>query len=92
MGIISMKKARVLNFGKEICALNQKVPSNSLNKFEARFEKWEEFLEISFLSDKLKEKYFSLLLSRWGSTILEKNLPELNNPGIAFLINTIQQI
>lgn len=51
-------------FGKEVCGLNEKVKSKTLEKFHSVFERWDKMIDISFLSEQKKEKYFSLLTAR----------------------------
>lgn len=58
------KKDLIKYFGNDVCGLNEKVIQKSLEKFTSILEKWERLIEISFLSEEKKEKYFSLLTAR----------------------------
>ena len=48
-------------YGKERLQLNEKIIATILNQMQDAIPKWKELLEISFLSDQMKEKYFNLL-------------------------------
>ena len=51
-------------FGKERCALTDKVIDNTLTKISDAIPQWEELLKISFLSNEMKERYEVLLDKR----------------------------
>ncbi len=51
-------------FGREVCSINEIVIKKSLEKFRVLFERWNELIEISFLSNDMKDKYSSLLNNR----------------------------
>ncbi|AOW09980.1 HipA domain-containing protein [Flavobacterium gilvum] len=53
-------------FGKERLGLSDKVIDQTLKKMFENVEKWNELIEISFLSDEMKEKYLRLLSERLG--------------------------
>lgn len=53
-------------FGKERLQLNEKTIASILEQMKKATPKWKELLEISFLSDDMKEKYLELLESRIG--------------------------
>jgi len=48
-------------FGGERLGLNEKVLSKTEEKFRELYPKWLDLIEISFLSDELKEKYIQIL-------------------------------
>lgn len=48
-------------YAKEILQLNEKTIMTILGQMHNAIPKWKELLEISFLSDDMKEKYFNLL-------------------------------
>lgn len=48
-------------YAKEILQLNEKTIATILEQMHNTIPKWKELLEISFLSDKMKEKYLDLL-------------------------------
>ena len=51
-------------FAKETMKLNDKIISQVINKINAEFNNWENLISVSFLSNEMKEKYFSLLNKR----------------------------
>jgi serine/threonine-protein kinase HipA len=51
-------------FGKERLQLNEKTIANILEQMKKATPKWKELLEISFLTDGMKEKYLELLETR----------------------------
>ncbi|OWP82709.1 phosphatidylinositol kinase [Flavobacterium davisii] len=51
-------------YAKERLQLNEKTVANILEQMQKATPKWKELLEISFLSDEMKEKYFNLLEKR----------------------------
>ncbi|MGZ9736356.1 HipA domain-containing protein [Flavobacterium sp. GNP002] len=53
-------------YGKERLQLNEKTIASILEQMKKATSEWKELLEISFLSDDMKEKYFELLESRVG--------------------------
>ncbi|MFG4005103.1 phosphatidylinositol kinase [Flavobacterium aquidurense] len=53
-------------FAKERLGLSDKVIDQTLKKMFENVEKWNELIEISFLSEEMKEKYLKLLKERLG--------------------------
>ncbi|MFD2939853.1 HipA domain-containing protein [Flavobacterium notoginsengisoli] len=53
-------------FGKDRLGLTDKVIEEIVKKMFQNVEKWNELIEISFLSEDMKEKYFKLLKERVG--------------------------
>lgn len=53
-------------YAKEKLLLNEKTINTILDQMKRATPKWKELLEISFLSDVMKEKYLDLLESRVG--------------------------
>lgn len=51
-------------YAKERLQLNEKTVNTILEQMHNAIPKWKELLEISFLSDEMKEKYFNLLDKR----------------------------
>jgi len=51
-------------YGKERLQLNEKTIASILEQMKKATPKWEELIEISFLSDEMKEKYWNLLKTR----------------------------
>lgn len=51
-------------YAKDRLQLNEKTIATILEQMHNAIPKWEELLEISFLSDEMKEKYFNLLEGR----------------------------
>lgn len=51
-------------FGKERCELTSKSIDKVLGSITSAVPKWEEMIDISFLSDDMKEKYHTLLETR----------------------------
>lgn len=51
-------------YAKERLLLNEKTIANILHQLKKSTSKWTELLEISFLSDDMKEKYLNLLKTR----------------------------
>jgi serine/threonine-protein kinase HipA len=51
-------------FGKERCELTSKSIDNVLETIYSAVPKWKEFIDISFLSNEMKEKYHKLLGTR----------------------------
>ncbi len=51
-------------WGKERLKLNDSVISNVLNKFSEVINEWERLINVCFLSDQMKEKYFNLVKVR----------------------------
>ena len=51
-------------FGKERCGLTSKSIDKVLGSITSAMPKWEEMIDISFLSDDMKEKYHTLLETR----------------------------
>ena len=51
-------------FGKERCELTSKSIDKVLNSISSAVPKWRELIDISFLSDDMKEKYHKLLVTR----------------------------
>jgi serine/threonine-protein kinase HipA len=51
-------------FGKERCGLTSKSIDKVLGSITSAVPKWEEMIDISFLSDDMKEKYHTLLETR----------------------------
>lgn len=51
-------------YAKERLQLNDKTIAVILEQMQKATPKWKELMEISFLSDDMKEKYFNLLESR----------------------------
>jgi len=62
-------------FGKECCSLSDKVIEKSLSKINRAFPSWFELIDISFLSDIMKEKYRVLLQKR--ISVLDLDCPAL---------------
>jgi len=59
------KKLIIDYFGKEILGLNSTIISQSLSTIYETTNKWMETISISFLSEKMKQKYINLLKTRW---------------------------
>ena len=59
-------------FGKERLGLTKITIENTLNEIEKQRAPWEQFIEISFLSETMKKKYINLLAQRW-SKLYSKN-------------------
>ena len=53
-------------YGKERLQLNDKTIASILEQMKKATPEWRELLEISFLTDEMKEKYLELLESRVG--------------------------
>ncbi|RTZ02958.1 HipA domain-containing protein [Flavobacterium sp. GSP6] len=53
-------------YGKERLQLNEKIIASILEQMKKATPEWKELLEISFLTDRMKEKYLELLESRVG--------------------------
>jgi serine/threonine-protein kinase HipA len=53
-------------YAKERLLLNEKTINTILDQMKKATPKWKELLEISFLSDEMKEKYLELLENRVG--------------------------
>jgi serine/threonine-protein kinase HipA len=53
-------------YGKERLQLNEKTIASILEQMKKATPEWKELLEISFLSEDMKEKYLELLESRVG--------------------------
>ena len=53
-------------YGKERLQLNDKTIASILEQMKKATPEWRELLEISFLTDEMKEKYLELLESRIG--------------------------
>lgn len=53
-------------YGNERLELNEKTIASILEQMKKATPKWKELLEISFLTDDMKEKYLELLESRVG--------------------------
>jgi serine/threonine-protein kinase HipA len=51
-------------FGKDCCNLSDKIIENTVSAIQAAIPSWFELIEISFLSEGMKEKYRALLQSR----------------------------
>jgi serine/threonine-protein kinase HipA len=51
-------------FGRERLGLNDKIIAQTLDSFRSSFTEWERLISISFLSDRMKEKYIELLENR----------------------------
>jgi len=51
-------------FGKERCGLNEKIIDNKIHALKKGSEVWFDLINISFLSNDLKEKYKNLLVKR----------------------------
>ncbi len=51
-------------FGEERLKLNDKIISQVLNKINSQWNNWENLVNISFLSNNMKEKYLELLEKR----------------------------
>lgn len=51
-------------YAKERLQLKEKIITTILEQMHNTIPKWKELLEISFLSDEMKERYLSLLGSR----------------------------
>lgn len=51
-------------YGKERLGLNEKTIDTIVEEIQSKIPKWCELIEISFLSDAMKESYLSLLKSR----------------------------
>ena len=51
-------------YGKERLQLNEKTIASILEQMKKATPEWRELLEISFLSDDMKEKYWNLLKTR----------------------------
>ena len=60
------KELLVSYFGNEVLKLNSRIMSNSLELIFSKKDSWQKKIEISFLSNEMKEKYFSLLNERWN--------------------------
>ncbi len=54
----------IIYFGGEIMGLNRKITMQELERFSSVFDKWKKTVEISFLSDSLKNRYLELLKKR----------------------------
>ena len=59
------KKLLIEYFGNEILQLNQKIIQQKLEEIYNSKDTWLILIEKSFLSDKMKDKYLSLLQNRW---------------------------
>jgi serine/threonine-protein kinase HipA len=57
-------------FAKERLKLNQTIISQVFNKINTEWNNWEKLLNISFLSNEMKEKYFELMKKRKAVIIL----------------------
>ena len=53
-------------YAKERLQLKDKIIATILEQMQIVIPKWKELLEISFLSDEMKEKYLELLENRVG--------------------------
>lgn len=62
-------------FGKERCFLTDKIIEKTLNTINTALPHWFELIDISFLSDEMKEKYRVLLQKRIN--VLGLNFPAL---------------
>ena len=63
----NLKATDFINYyAKERLLLNEKSIANILQKMQLANPKWKELIEISFLSDGMKEKYLNLLGKRIG--------------------------
>ena len=51
-------------YAKERLQLNEKIIATILEQMHNAIPKWKELLEISFLSDEMKEKYLGLFEGR----------------------------
>jgi serine/threonine-protein kinase HipA len=51
-------------FGKERCSLNDKIIEKTLETVQSAIPSWFNLIDISFLSDEMKEKYRTLLQKR----------------------------
>lgn len=51
-------------FGQERCSLTDKVIDTTLNAISSAFDSWFNLIDISFLSNEMKEKYRLLLQKR----------------------------
>ncbi|WP_166919876.1 hypothetical protein [Flavobacterium poyangense] len=51
-------------FGKERLGLSDKIINQILKRMFESAVKWNELIEISFLTEEMKEKYFKLLQER----------------------------
>lgn len=61
-----INKELIVNyFGNEVLKLNSKIISENLELIFSNKDTWQNKIEISFLSDEMKEKYFSILNKRW---------------------------
>lgn len=62
----NLKKADLIEyFGKERLAIPEDLLAKELLLFEQALPKWEELLEISFLSEKMRNNYRMLIQNRW---------------------------
>ncbi|MCP5061455.1 MAG: HipA domain-containing protein [Ignavibacteriae bacterium] len=59
------KEILVDYFAKEILGLNSKINSQTLEQIQNTKANWQKTIEISFLSNQMKEKYILLLNERW---------------------------
>ncbi|MCB9208472.1 MAG: HipA domain-containing protein [Ignavibacteriales bacterium] len=59
------KKNLIDYFGKELLLLNQKIINQNLDEIFNSKPKWHNLIEISFLNNEMKEKYYNLLTERW---------------------------
>lgn len=61
----NLNRSALINyFGAERCGLTDKVIEKTLKTIQQALPKWFDFIENSFLSDEMKEKYRSLLQRR----------------------------
>jgi serine/threonine-protein kinase HipA len=61
----NLNRSALINyFGAERCGLTDKVIEKTLKTIQQTLPKWFDFIENSFLSDEMKEKYRSLLQRR----------------------------
>lgn len=61
------KKIKKVDFEEAAIKLNISIRSreNSLNKFKTILSDWREFIQSSFLSEEMKNKYIELVETRW---------------------------
>ena len=51
-------------FGKERCGITDRIIENTLGNVQKSLNSWVEMIEISFMSDEMKDKYKTFLQRR----------------------------
>lgn len=57
-------KTLINYFGNERCSLNNIIIEKTLDSIKSAMPVWNNLIDISFLSDEMKEKYLDLLARR----------------------------